>query len=236
MKIEILYPELCCLFGDKANMRYLQACLPDAEFVETGLTESPVFAAETPDLVYLGSMSEQSQEILISVLAPHKERLRELFSTSGLFLMTGNALEIMGSHITREDGTEIEGLGLVDLHAVRQTPKRFNSLVVAEFGGTKIVGYTSRFSHSYMDNSANALFRVTTGVGLNPDSKLEGFHINRVYATYLLGPLLVSNPDFTIALLAELGVSLNRLPFHEAIYQAYRKKLAELQKPGLNLN
>ena len=33
MKIEILYPELCTLYGDKGNMQYLKLCLPDAEFV-----------------------------------------------------------------------------------------------------------------------------------------------------------------------------------------------------------
>ena len=38
MKIEILYPEICTLYGDKGNTMYLQKCLPDAEFVTTGLT------------------------------------------------------------------------------------------------------------------------------------------------------------------------------------------------------
>ena len=31
MKIEILFPEYCNLFGDYGNMMYLKACLPDAE-------------------------------------------------------------------------------------------------------------------------------------------------------------------------------------------------------------
>ena len=35
MKIEILFPEFCNLFGDMSNMRYLKKCLPCAEFIET---------------------------------------------------------------------------------------------------------------------------------------------------------------------------------------------------------
>ena len=46
MKIEILYPEICTLYGDKGNTMYLQKCLPDAEFVTTGLNEKPLFLKE----------------------------------------------------------------------------------------------------------------------------------------------------------------------------------------------
>ena len=30
MKIEILFPEYCNLFGDLGNMMYLKACMPEA--------------------------------------------------------------------------------------------------------------------------------------------------------------------------------------------------------------
>ena len=50
MNIEILYPELCTLYGDKGNMQYLKLCLPDAEFVETTLNAKPLFLTEDIDL------------------------------------------------------------------------------------------------------------------------------------------------------------------------------------------
>lgn len=59
MKVEILFPEVCFLFGDKANMRYLQECLPNAEFIKTGLTDVPKFVNNDDiSLVYLCSMTE----------------------------------------------------------------------------------------------------------------------------------------------------------------------------------
>ena len=39
MVIEILFPEVCGLFGDSQNPTYLQATLPDAQFIFTKLTD-----------------------------------------------------------------------------------------------------------------------------------------------------------------------------------------------------
>lgn len=236
MKIEILYPEICCLYGDKANMMYLQKCLPEATFVETSLTDEPAFVREEVDLIYLCSMSEKNQELLIDILAPYKKRIQELMEArQTLFLLIGNSLEIFGAYIQREDETKKDALGLFDLYTVRQCPKRFNSLILAEFMDTKIVGYTSRFSHSYMDNSDCYLFKVKKGAGLNPNSKFEGIHFDNVYATYLLGPLLIANPDFTKHLLRMLGAETGELPFEKELYQAYHQKLATIQKHRIRL-
>ena len=40
MIVEILFPEVCGLFGDSQNPTYLQATLPNAEFIFTDLSES----------------------------------------------------------------------------------------------------------------------------------------------------------------------------------------------------
>ena len=61
MKIEILFPEFCNIYGDYGNVIYLKACLPDAEFIETSLNDEPKFITEDIDLVYMGSMTEKVQ-------------------------------------------------------------------------------------------------------------------------------------------------------------------------------
>lgn len=43
MKIEVIYPEVCCLFGDKANMRYLRLSLKNADVFDTPIKEMPRF-------------------------------------------------------------------------------------------------------------------------------------------------------------------------------------------------
>ena len=87
MRIEVLFPERCNLYGDLSNVEYLKRCLPQAEFVETSLQEEPRFAKEPVDLVYLGPMTERTQELVLERLRPHRERLEEL-------IQAGHALSL----------------------------------------------------------------------------------------------------------------------------------------------
>ena len=103
MKIEILFPEFCNLYGDLANMDYLRRCLPQAEFVETSLQEEPLLAREKVDMVYLGPMTERLQEAVLEKLRPLRARIWELIDQDTLFLCTGNALELFGQYIVKED-------------------------------------------------------------------------------------------------------------------------------------
>ena len=237
MKIEILYPELCCLYGDKGNTKFLQQCLPQAEFVYTQLNETPHFLSEEIDLCCMYSMSEQSQELILNRLLPHKEAIsKAMESGRTLFLLTGNALELLGKYIQREDGSKAEALGICDTYSVRQAPKRFNTLIQAEFEGMTLLGYTSRFSHTYGVTEEMAMAKVSIGTGCEPGGKLEGIRTGRIIATYSLGPLLVANPDFSKWLLKELGVSDAKLPFEADLYKAYEVKKQVFTRPDLELD
>ena len=58
MIIEALYPEVCNLYGDLSNIRYLaRSC--GAEIVNTSLKETPRFVTEDPALVYMGTTTER---------------------------------------------------------------------------------------------------------------------------------------------------------------------------------
>ena len=237
MKIEIMYPELCCLYGDKGNTKFLQQCLPDAEFVYTQLNETPHFLSEDIDLCCMYSMSEQSQEWILSRLMPHKDAIKEAMEGgSTLFLLTGNALELLGKYIQREDGSKVEALGMFDTYTVRQAPNRFNTLIQADFEGMTLLGYTSRFAHTHGVTEELAMAKVSIGTGCEKESKLEGIRFGRIIATYLLGPLLVANPDFSKWLLTQLGVSEPKLPFEADLYKAYEVKKQVFTRPDLELD
>ena len=126
MKIEILYPEICTLYGDKGNTMYLQKCLPDAEFVTTGLNEKPLFLRENIDMVYMCSMSEKSQELVLDRLMQYKDEIAACMKDGkALFLLVGNSMELLGDYIKREDGTRVTGLGVVPgMYSVRQAPNQ----------------------------------------------------------------------------------------------------------------
>lgn len=235
MTIEILFPEICNLFGDMANVNYLLRCAPEAKLIKTTLKMEPAFLSEPVDMIYMGGMTERSQELVIQALMPYRLKLEEQIEKGTVFLITGNAMEIFEKYIENEDGSRIEGLGLFDLYAKRQMMKRYNSLYLGQFEGAQIVGFKSQFSHSYGDNSGMHLFETVRGDGLNPGVSPEGIRKNNFMATYVLGPLLVLNPPFTRYLLGLLGVQTSSLAFEEEAEESYRLRLEEFLSPKTKL-
>ena len=75
MKIEILYPEIANLFGDLANIKYIKSSIPDCKVIGTDLSTKPRFLTEKDvDLVYMGTMTENSQIVAMEHLEPYKDK------------------------------------------------------------------------------------------------------------------------------------------------------------------
>ncbi len=229
MKIEVLFPEFCNLYGDTQNMRYLKQCMPEAEFIETSLAEEPVFAKEKVDLIYLGPMKERTQEKVIKKLLPYKERIQELIENNTIFLFTGNALEVLGEYIENEDGSKIEAVGIFDVHAKRDMLNRYNGMVLGEVENIEIVGFKATFSFLYGNNEDKYFFETQKGIGLNKESKLEGIRKNNFIGTYIIGPILIINPLFTKYLMKLMGVENPELKFEKIAMEAYEARLAEFK-------
>lgn len=82
MKIEVLFPEFCNLFGDAYNMVYLEKTLPEAEFIRTKFSDDVRFTEEKMNLVYMGPMTERMQEQVIRKLMPLKEKIQKPLTTA----------------------------------------------------------------------------------------------------------------------------------------------------------
>ena len=230
LKIEILFPEFCNLYGDISNMKYLKKCLPNANFIETAFDEEPCFAKEKVNFIYLGPMTENMQEKVITKLKPYKERIEELIEENVIFLITGNAIEIFGEYIENEDGSKIEALGVFDIYAKRDMLHRHNSIFIGKWDNIDIVGFKSQFTFAYGNNEEDYFAKVEKGIGLNKESKLEGIMKNNFIGTYLIGPILILNPLFTKKLLEKMGVKEKSLAFEEDLKAAYNQRLEEFKK------
>jgi CobQ-like glutamine amidotransferase family enzyme len=231
MKIEILYPEICYLFGDLMNIEYLHRCLPEAELIKTSLKAPPAFASGGVDMVCLCSMTEKAQELAAEALRPYQGKLEELINSGTVFLVTGNAMEVFGRYIENEDGSKLKMLGMFDLYAKRSMMNRYNSLYLGKFEDIDIVGFKSQFAHSYGESGAEGLFETVRGAGRNPQVKPEGIRKNNFMATYLLGPLLILNPPFTKYIMQLLGVNDRPLSFEAAAMDSYHLRLKEFSDP-----
>lgn len=225
MRIEVLFPEYCKLFGDLFNIKYLQLCLPEAERLDTSLRDEP--ALEPGGLIYMGPMTERSQEKVIKKLTPYRDRLKELIDGGTAFLLTGNAMEVLGSYIETGDGRRIEGLGLLPLYARRDMMHRHNSVFLGDWNGKEITGFKSQFTMAWPTEGTQGLFKVKKGVGLNKKCPYEGLRVNNLFATYLQGPILPLNPCFAEGLLAAMGAQGARLAFAGEAAAAYQARIAD---------
>ena len=70
MKVEILFPEVCNLYGDLQNVYYLKRSCPELEIAETDLHSKPRFLDEDVALVYMGSTTEQGLALAAEALRP----------------------------------------------------------------------------------------------------------------------------------------------------------------------
>ena len=235
MKVEILYSSVANLYGEAVDIRYLKMCLPEAEFIETELNDVPAFVNDDVDMIYMGPMTENTQELIIEKLSAYKGRINELIDAGKVFLVIGNALEIFGNYIENEDGSKIEGLGIFNTYAKRKMLSRYNCLFLGELEGIKIVGFKAQFSQSYSEGNVDGLFRRIKGAGLNPECDTEGVRRNNFMGTYILGPILILNPDFTKYLLKLLGITDRALPCEEDIRKAYIQRLGEFEKNDIQI-
>lgn len=230
MKIEILYPELCNLNGDIGNIQYLKRCLPEAEMIETAISEEPAFnTVEDISLIYMGTLSEHSQEIVIQKLKPYKEKIEELIQKGQVFLFTGNSIEVLGEYIENEDGSKIEALGIFKVHAKRNMLHRHNSFFLGKYEEIELLGFKSQFTMLYGENSQNYFAKVEMGIGINEESKLEGIKQNNFIGTYIIGPILILNPLFTIKLLQMMGVQEPKLALEKEVTEAYNVRLQKFK-------
>ncbi len=227
-RIEVLFPEFCNLFGDSANIRYLQKTLPNAEFVFTKLNDKPKFLTEKMSLVYMGPMTENTQQLVIDRLKPYKKEIKEKINSGLAFLFTGNALEVLGEYIDDGEGNKIEAVGLYPYFAKRDMYHRHNSEELVTFGDMQIMGFKTQFTQCYPKNKDFPyLFEIKKGMGMNLDTKGEGWHDHNFMGTYLVGPILTNNPNFCKYLLELIGEKDAEPAFLEAAKAAYDKRLKD---------
>lgn len=231
MVIEILFSEVCGLYGDSQNPKYLEATLPEATFIYTPLTDTPYFMDHPVDLLYMGAMSEDVQRQVIEKLRPCRNRILELVDAGVPFLATGNAGEVFASkidYVTEE--ITVDGLGLFDLTVKTDLFDRFNGKVLGKMGDMTVVGFRSQFSFLFGNNSKNYFLECVRGCGINRESQLEGMRRNNLICTHLIGPILPLNPLFCEYLLSLAGVNATAA-YREAAMDAYRQRIQEFQDP-----
>lgn len=232
--IEILYPEICNLFGDSGNARFLKSCTDD--YIETALNDVPAFVKNDVKLIYFGPMTENNQLRAMKRLTPYKQRILELIDKGTVFIATGNSYEIFGKRITDKNAESTDCMDMLDFTVSRDFLHRQSGLVMGNYGDMEIVGFKATFTDIYPEEGVDTFVNVTKGMTMNPSSKCEGIVKNNFFGTSLLGPMLVLNPLFTKKIFDIAGIPSENIPFYKEMMDAYNIRVNEFKQSSIGIH
>jgi lipid II isoglutaminyl synthase (glutamine-hydrolysing) len=219
LRVCSLYPELMNIYADRGNIAVLRARCEwrGIGFEHGGASLGDAVDPDAHDLFYMGGGQDRDQAAVAHDMAASKrEALHAAADRGAVVLAVCGGYQLLG-HSYELGGERLPGVGLVDLHTVREPGPRLigNCAIEADLGdGPRVIaGFENHGGRTYLGPEERPLGRVLAGHGNNGRDGFEGVHRGNVIGTYLHGPLLPKNiwlADRLIEL--ALGVSLEPLP------------------------
>lgn len=206
MEINILhlYYDLLNLYGENGNIKALKKHLEEQNIkvnIEF-LTLNDKIDFKKYDFVYIGSGTEKNLNLALKDLIKYKKSIKEYIENNKFFLATGNSIVLFGKTL-KENNITHKCLEIFDYESKKEDFRMVDQVVFnMPLIKTKIIGFQNQ---SYTTkNIKNSLFEVIRGVGSYPNSEYEGLHYKNFYGTYVIGPLLVRNPNLLSYIIKEL--------------------------------
>lgn len=213
IKAAHLYYDLLNLYGDSGNLKALTHHLKERGVNVTvdrfALGES--FHPEDYDFVYLGSGTEHNLLLALDDMGGLQKEFADYKKNGGILLATGNSLELFGKEI--HSGEKVyKALGLFDFTVSHGERIVRDVCVPCELTENKLLGFEN---HSGRISSSEPI--------------LVDDHF---YLTYLIGPVLVRNPQlnefFIQMLLTKQHETSTKAPDYTLEQKAYEVFTASL--------
>lgn len=232
MKILHLYPNLLNLYGEYGNVECLKRHMEDQGFkviIDKADSVSKV-NFEDYDFIYCGSGLEANLKIALNDLRKKKRSFVNAVKNNKYILFTGNAMEMLGKAIDDD-----KGLSIVDINTKTVTKRYTGDVVVKneEFG--EVVGFinkSTRISETIKDGLFEYIFK---DANLNDVSIVEGYRVNNLIGTHIIGPILAKNPKLMRFFVEGIGKTIKkdyvykriRYPYEEDSYKVTLSALKE---------
>jgi CobQ-like glutamine amidotransferase family enzyme len=213
LRVCALYPDLMNIYADRGNLLVLERrCSWRAiGFQLTSSSLGERLDAAAHDLFYLGGGQDRDQRLCAEDLIETKRAgLHEAAARDAVVLGVCGGYQLLGhSYALGEE--LIPGVGLLDVHTVRENAPRLIGNVAIEPSldgapapdGTRLlVGFENHGGRTSLGEGQSAFGRVLKGHGNDGRSGLEGARRGNTIGTYLHGPLLPKNTWFADWLIA----------------------------------
>lgn len=186
-----LYYDLLNLYGESGNIKALKKYF-ESQKINVNIqfvTIDDDIKLENIDIIYIGCGTKNNQSIALKHLLKYNDEIRRYIENDGYLICTGNSIELFGKTIDKTKALDIfnytstdEGFRIVD-----------EALFKTDLIDNYIIGFQNQ--ERTIKDMSNHLFKVIKGTGSYPKSNYEGYLYKNFYGTYLIGPLLVRNPD-----------------------------------------
>ena len=196
-----LYYDIANLSGDAGNILAIKKAFEqqNVEYKLDTKTLGDKIDFKKYDLVYIGHMNYEVQELVRDDILKYKKELLSRIENGMYVIATGNSYELFGKTINGK-----KALNLFNYEATKvteiisdeelQNEERLVSEAICYIKGFDypVIGF---YNHgNEIDTKDNILFDVKKGFGGTSKIHTEGVHKYHFYGTYLLGPLLIRNP------------------------------------------
>ncbi len=205
IKVAHLYYDLMNLYGESGNVKALKMQL-EGQGIKTAikfLTIDDDLNFKDYDIVYIGSGTENNQKIVLNHLLKYKKDIEDAIEKGVHFICTGNALELFGNVIEDVNNKKYTALGMFDFDVKQEEVRMVDEVLFkTDLINKYILGFQNQSGHIKSD--ILNLFDVVKGIGSYIGSKKEGIHYKNFYGTYVIGPILVRNPELLKYLVKEI--------------------------------
>jgi lipid II isoglutaminyl synthase (glutamine-hydrolysing) len=229
LRVCALYPDLMNIYADRGNLLLLERRCTwrgiGFEVVAAGLGEGIDPGAH--DLFYIGGAQDRDQALCAQDMVDTKRDALHAAAAAGrVVLGVCGGYQLLGHHYELGD-ERIPGVGLVDLHTVREAGPRLIGNVAIEVrlpgldGPRVLAGFENHGGRTHLAAGEQPLGRVLKGHGNTGASGFEGVVRAHVIGTYLHGPLLPKNAWFADWLIATaLGLEGQLRPLEDELERA----------------
>lgn len=195
-----LYYDLMNLYGEIGNIKALKYSLENAgvKVVIDNLSINDDIDFSKYDILYIGSGTENNELIVLNDIKKYKNELKKYIEDNKFVIATGNSIELFGKTIFNKK--EYKALNIFDYSSKLIDKRIVGDIIIPMKNVNKdIIGFQNR--GSIIENNNYPLFDNDYTLGIN---------YKNFYGTYILGPILVRNPELNKYLINKLLKSKNK--------------------------
>ena len=200
-----LFPDILYIHGERGNLLALERVAKSAGaevLIDRIDFDTEGFEPMNYDFIFCPPGEIASYTAVVEWLKPYREGLIRFIEEGRVLLVTGTSQCIFGGMTKREDGSRVEGLGLIDCDFIERElvyGDDLNFMTRFGCGGAEesLEIFGSQIQMMDVESREEPFGQLLYGFGNTGQDRREGSMKHNAIFTNTLGPILVLNPWLT---------------------------------------